>query len=130
MNFAFQSAGAIAAKYTTVMLLGNLVNKGLNIDPFQGKPDVMSMIEMHDEQQLAVNPALIQYKTYATEAEAEADTTPGLSEIGHGKTFFRAKPNIVSETLSETIKQVQDRLQLRCELAVAWNVGKNWAQCH
>ncbi len=48
LNFLFQSAGAIAAKYTTVRIYELLEEQGISTDPFLGDPDVCSMIEMHD----------------------------------------------------------------------------------
>src|SRR5690606_8387134 len=68
----FQSAGVIAAKYTTVYSFQMLEEQGYCISPFEGKPDVCSMIEYHDEAQLAVKSGLIKFQTFDSKEEAEA----------------------------------------------------------
>lgn len=47
LNSLFQSGGVIAAKYTTVKMMENFENNGWCVDPFEGVPDVTSMIEYH-----------------------------------------------------------------------------------
>lgn len=48
LNFTFQSGGVICAKYVTVILFQIMEEQGKIIDPFEGKPDVCSMIEYHN----------------------------------------------------------------------------------
>jgi hypothetical protein len=47
LNALFQSAGVIAAKYTTVFAFEMFEEAGLKTNPFEGRPDVCSMIEYH-----------------------------------------------------------------------------------
>src|SRR5699024_9228508 len=72
VNALFQSAGVIFAKYTMVYMFEMLEDKGLCTSPFEGKPDCCSMIEMHDEAQLAVNSKYIKAKVFKTKEEAES----------------------------------------------------------
>jgi hypothetical protein len=47
INLLFQSCGVIAAKYVTVILMRDMEKKGYCTNPFEGTPDVCSMIEYH-----------------------------------------------------------------------------------
>lgn len=47
INLLFQSGGIICAKYVSVLIMERFEKQGLCIDPFEGKPDVCSMIEYH-----------------------------------------------------------------------------------
>lgn len=47
LNFLFQSAGVIFAKYVTIFIFEDLEKQGLITYPFVGKPDACSMIEYH-----------------------------------------------------------------------------------
>ena len=49
LNFLFQSAGVIVAKYVTIFIAEEIEKQGYITSPFIGKPDVCSMIEMHDK---------------------------------------------------------------------------------
>ena len=47
MNLLFQSYGVIAMKYITILLMEDMEKQGYCISPFNGVPDVCSMIEYH-----------------------------------------------------------------------------------
>lgn len=137
LNTLFQSCGVICAKYTTVFMFEEFEKLGMCISPFKGKPDVCSMIEYHDENQLVTNPKLMQFKSFNTEEEAEEfvknwDKSQGqISAIGHSaKGYYVALPNVVSKTIAESIKKAEQVTKLKVDLGFEWIVGKNWYQCH
>lgn len=137
LNNAFQSCGVICAKYSHVFLFEDLEKQGYCIDPFEGRPDVCSMIEYHDEAQLAIRPDLAEFKVFDTKDQAEEyvsdyDEAYQLSTIGKGKEdkYFITLPNAVSKATQDAIKRTTDMLQLNVELGYEWVVGRNWAQCH
>ena len=134
LNVIFQSTGVICAKYVAVFLMEELERQGLGVDPFVAKPDVCSMIEYHDEQQLAVNPKLIKFKMFETKEEAEEFIAKWegsqLSALGHGKKYYVALPNQVSSAILKACKRVEELLELKFELGIEWMVGRNWAECH
>lgn len=134
LNALFQSAGVIAAKYTTVYSFQMLEERGYCISPFDGKPDVCSMIEYHDEAQIAVKSGLIKFQTFDSEEEAEAfvENYKGgqLSSIAQGKKWFVALPNDVSKAIDKAIKKTCELLKLNVPLGFEWTVGKNWYDCH
>ena len=47
MNLLFQSFGVIAMKYVTILLMQDMEKQGYCVSPFNGVPDVCSMIEYH-----------------------------------------------------------------------------------
>ena len=134
LNALFQSTGVICMKYTAVFLMEELEALGYCVDPFVGKPDVCSMIEYHDEQQLAVLPSLCKFEMFDTEEEAKEFvknwTGSQLSTISHGKKFYVALPNVVSESILKATKRVEKILNLQFELGIEWVTGRNWADCH
>ena len=134
LNALFQSAGVIAAKYTTVYSMQRLEEAGYCISPFKGKPDVCSMTEYHDEAQLLTSPDLISLMSFDTKEEAEQFISDWngeqLSAIGEGKKVYVALPNVVSKAIDSAIKQAVQELQLNVPLGFEWIIGKNWYQCH
>lgn len=137
LNNAFQSCGVICAKYSHVFLFEDLEKQGYCIDPFEGKPDVSSMIEYHDEGQIAFNPEMADFKVFNTQEEAEYFVSnykgeQQLSVINEGKEgkFYVTLPNPVSIATQDAINKTTELLNLNVELGYEWVVGKNWAQCH
>jgi hypothetical protein len=136
LNALFQSAGAIAAKYTTIFIYEELEKLNLCTDIFIGKPDTSSMIEMHDEAQLYINPKLAKFKIFKEEQEAKDfvaswNEQGQLSEIGHTeKGYYIALPNIVSEIIDKSIKKATLLLKLNVPLGFGWQIGRNWSECH
>lgn len=137
LNALFQSCGVISAKYTTLFMFEEFENKGLCISPFDGKPDVCSMIEYHDENQLAINPKLLKFNIFPTEEEVEKfvknwNRDEGqISAIGHSdKGYYVTLPNIVSTTIAKSIKRAEKVTKLKVDLGFEWITGRNWAQCH
>lgn len=134
INVLFQSGGALAAKWTTVHLARRLEELGLLGNPFEHTKEdvkVWMMIEMHDENQFAVHPSLLEIKTFQSEDEAKAALCEGSSAIGHGKkgpyVGFKTQP---VECISEAIKDACKELKLRVELGFEWIPGLTWGQCH
>jgi hypothetical protein len=134
INALFQSAGVICAKYATIFLTQRLEELGYNTDPFKAKPDVMSVIEYHDENQVISSPKLFKFETFNSEEEAKefVDKWEGdqLSAISHGKKWFVCLPNDISKSVTLATEKTQDLLNLHFELGYEWIVGKNWADCH
>ena len=134
INVLFQSGGAIAAKWSAVRLAQAMEQQEILGDPFMhSKKDVKVwwLIHVHDEQQMAVHPSLLNVKVYKTEEEAKSDIIKGCSAIGHGSKgpylAFKTKP---IECIEEGIKVANKELGLRVELGFEYIAGKTWAQCH
>lgn len=134
INLLFQSGGIICAKYVSVFIMEKFEKQGLCIDPFEGNPDVCSMIEYHDEQQLYCNPKFFKFQTFDTEEEAKdfVKNWEGaqLSDISHGKKYYVVLPNIISNTIEEAIKDMEQILKLNVPLGYAYAVANNWYGCH
>ena len=135
LNTLFQSAGTICARYVNVLIHNKLEKSGLNINPLIKAPDAISMIEMHDESQLAVRKDLVSFTYYSTEEKAKAAIKSykegQLSGISIEDSLHRvALPNIVSKAIEESIKEVEILFKLNIPLGFEWAVGNNWAECH
>lgn len=137
INLLFQSCGVISAKYVTVFLMQDMEEQGYCTNPFISKPDVCSMIEYHDENQLLTSPKLHKFEVFKTEEEAkkfveEWDTTLGqISAIGHSsKGYYVSLPNPVSKGIDKAIKKTEKLLNINVPLGFEWITGKNWLQCH
>lgn len=135
LNSAFQSAGVIAAKYVTVIMMKELENKGYNTNPFNGKPDVCSMIEYHDECQLFLTKNIPTFNTFTSEEAAKEFvknwTGQGqLSAISEGKTWYVCIPNDISLSIEKAIKKTEEILKLNVELGYEWIVSNTWYGCH
>jgi hypothetical protein len=135
LNALFQSAGVICAKYVTVLNMQQLEALGFCTDPFFGKPDVCSMIEYHDECQYYVSPKLVKFETFDTEEEAEAfvknwQGEDQLSAVSHGAKWYVTLPNVVSKTISSSIKQTEKLVNLNVPLGFEFIVSNTWYGCH
>lgn len=135
LNTLFQSAGVICAKYVTVFLMQYLEHQKYCISPFIGNPDVCSMIEYHDENQLYVNEKLLKFKDFDTKEEVQLiiDKWKGnqLSTISEINGKFRLYANNpVSIGIEKAIKQTETFLKLNIPLGFEWIAGKNWYECH
>lgn len=135
LNVLFQSAGVIAAKYTTVLLSQYLEEEGFNLDPFVGKPDVCFMIEYHDECQLAIRKDLVEFMMFENKDEAkkyvaEYDGEDQLSAIATSQYTYITKPNIISKNISKATKETEKILDLQFNLGFEWIVGRTWYECH
>lgn len=137
INLLFQSCGVIAAKYVTVFLMQDMEEQGYCTNPFISKPDVCSMIEYHDENQLLTSPKLHKFEVFNTEEEAkefveEWDINLGqISTIGHSsKGYYVSLPNPVSKGIDKAIKKTEKLLSINVPLGFEWITGKNWLQCH
>ena len=137
MNLLFQSYGVIAMKYITILLMEDMEKQGYCISPFNGVPDVCSMIEYHDESQLLTSPKFYKFKVFATEEEAKNftknwDTSSGqLSAIGHsGKGYYIALPNVVSKGVEAAFLKTEELLKTNVSLGFEWVVGRTWKDCH
>ena len=137
MNLLFQSYGVIAMKYITILLMEDMEKQGYCISPFNGVPDVCSMIEYHDESQLLTSPKFYKFKVFATEEEAKNftknwDTSLGqLSAIGHsGKGYYVALPNVVSKGVEAAFLKTEELLKTNVSLGFEWVVGRTWFDCH
>jgi hypothetical protein len=108
---------------------------GFCTDPFFGKPDVCSMIEYHDECQYYVSPKLVKFETFDTEEEAEAfvkswQEEDQLSAVSHGAKWYVTLPNVVSKTISSSIKQTEKLVNLNVPLGFEFIVSNTWYGCH
>lgn len=137
MNLLFQSFGVIAMKYITILLMQDMEKQGYCISPFKGVPDVCSMIEYHDENQLLTSPKFYKFKVFETEEEAKNftknwDTSLGqLSAIGHSdKGYYIALPNVVSKGVEDAFLKTEELLKINVSLGFEWVVGRTWKDCH
>lgn len=137
INVLFQSGGAIAAKWTTVMLCQKLEEQGLLGNPFKDTTKdikVWMMIEMHDECQMAVHPSLLDIKGGFADEKAAKEASkayPGVSAVGHGTKgyYFNLKTKPV-EAIEESISYVCKRFEMNVDLGFEHISGKTWGQCH
>ena len=137
LNILFQSAAVIYAKYVSVMLMEKLEkNNNLCIDPFIAKPQICSMIEYHDEEDLYADPQLFNFKVFDLKEEAELfiDNWGGeqLSAIGNGRNdkFFVCLPNIVSKSTTEAMRELEKTLKLNVPMGFEYMLGNTWYDCH
>ena len=137
LNALFQSGGVIDAKYTTVFLYQILEDQGLKCNPFTEKTiDMCGMIEYHDECQLAVNPKLIELKTFNTEEDYKEFLSTWTGEQLGSETTLRngkiciAMPNVVSRAITEAIKLAEVETRLKVPLGMEYVVANNWYNCH
>lgn len=136
INVLFQSGGAISAKWSAVRLAEYLEHKQLLGDPFKHSfidKKVWFMIHMHDEQQFAVHPALMQVKVFNSEDEAKlfVSENAGCSAIGHGsKGSYVGLKTTPIEAIAYGINRACNELHLNVELGFEWIPGSTWGQCH
>jgi hypothetical protein len=136
LNALFQSAAVIYAKYIAVMLMDKLENNhGLCIDPFVAKPQVCSMIEYHDEEDLFADPSLFTFEVFETEEQAEEFvkewTGEQLSAIGHSsKGYYVCLPNVISRSTTESMRELESILKLNVPMGFEYMLGRTWYDCH
>lgn len=136
LNALFQSGGVIYAKYVSVYLMQMMEKQGLCTDPFIGKPDICSMIEYHDEQDMYANPKLFKFQVFNSKEEAEEfvkNWTGGqLSAISEGKNgkYFVSLPSVVSEGIEKSMEIVREKLRISVDMGFEYMLGSNWFQCH
>ena len=136
LNALFQSAAVIYAKYIAVMLMQKLEkNHNLCIDPFIAKPDVCSMIEYHDEEDLYTNPKLFSFETFKTEDEAKEFVKnwegEQLSAIGHSsKGYYVCLPNVVSKSTVQSMRELEQKLKINVPMGMEYMLGRTWYDCH
>ena len=136
LNALFQSAAVIYAKYIAVMLMEKLEKEHkLNIDPFIAKPDVCSMIEYHDEEDLYADPKLFKFEVFETKEEAEdfVNNWQGeqLSAIGHSsKGYYICLPNVISKATTESMRLLESSLKINVPMGFEYMLGRTWYDCH
>ena len=135
LNALFQSAGVIFAKYVTVVFAHKIEKQGLCIDPFIGDPDLCSMIEYHDEEDMYLKPKHLSFKTFKTEEEAKDFvknwTGSQLSAISKGiDCYYVALPSVISVALEESVEEVSNFLNIRVPMGFEYMVGRTWYECH
>jgi hypothetical protein len=136
LNALFQSAAVIYAKYIAVMLMERLEKEHkLNIDPFIAKPDVCSMIEYHDEEDLYADPKLFKFEVFETKEKAEdfVNNWQGeqLSAIGHSsKGYYICLPNIISKATTESMRLLESNLKINVPMGFEYMLGRTWYDCH
>jgi DNA polymerase family A len=134
INVLFQSGGAIAAKWSAVRLAQAMEREDILGDPFQhnkAEPKVWWLIHMHDEQQMAVHPKLLNVKSFTSDEEAKAAMQDGCSAVGHGsKGAYIGFKTLPIECIAEGISSSVKELGLRVDLGFEWIPGLNWGQCH
>ncbi|MCA2594008.1 MAG: hypothetical protein IM526_02455 [Microcystis sp. M38BS1] len=134
LNFLFQSTGIICAKYTNVISMQILEEKGYCIDCFEAEPDVAEMIHMHDEQALRIKKHMVQIKKFASEEEGRqfVENWKGeqISPLMHDKSWYIVLPNDISRAISDAILKTEKLLKLRVHLQTEIMVNNSWAKCH
>ena len=136
LNALFQSAAVIYAKYVAVFLMEKLEKEyNLCTNPFEGKPDVCSMIEYHDEEDLYVNPKLFKFEVFETKEKAEdfiSNWKGGqLSAIGHSpKGYYVCLPNVISKSTTQVMRELEKDLKINVPMGFEYMLGKTWYDCH
>jgi hypothetical protein len=135
LNALFQSGGVIFAKYVSVYLMEKMESLEYCTDPLVGRPDICSMIEYHDEQDMYANPSLFTFQTFENKDEAEkfvAEWKGGqLGAITMGKEkYFVALPSTLSLAIEEAVLIVKDRLKISVDMGFEYMIGNNWYECH
>lgn len=136
LNILFQSAAIIYAKYIAVSLMESLEKThNLCVNPFEGKPDVCSMIEYHDEEDLYTNPNLFSFKTFTTKDEAEKFIVDWdgeqLSAIGESsRGFYVCLPNIISKETTRCMRELEQDLKLNVPMGFEYMLGRTWYDAH
>lgn len=134
LNFLFQSTGIICAKYTNVISMQILEEKGYCIDCFVAEPDVAEMIHMHDEQALRIKKHMVQIKKFASEEEGRqfVENWEGeqISPLMHDKNWYIVLPNDISKAISDAILKTEKLLKLKVHLQTEIMVNTSWAKCH
>lgn len=134
INAIFQNCGALAAKYTDVLIHQKLEACGLWGNLFERDihttPSVQQMIVYHDEDQFSLHKSLVSFKIFNTEEEAKNHVTKDSSAVCHvnDKYFLAYSP--MSGIISEAIEETEKLLKLRVKLGFEWQVGDSWASCH
>ena len=136
VNVLFQSGGAIAAKWSSVLIAEYLEERGLLGNPFENTTKdlkIWFMIAYHDEVQFAVHPSLMKIKVFDNEELAKQATKEfeGCSALGHGKKgcYIGLKTTPV-EAIEIGIKEACSSLGLNVDLGFEWIPGLTWGQCH
>ena len=89
-----------------------------------------------DECQLAVNPKLIELKTFDTEEDYNEFLSNWTGEQLGSETTLRngkiciAMPNVVSKAITEAIKLAEIETRLKVPLGMEYVVANNWYNCH
>lgn len=134
INVLFQSGGAISAKWSAVFLAQAMEREGILGDPLVNnikEHKVWWLIHMHDEQQMAIHPKLLQVTGYNSEDEAKAALVEGCSAIGHGKRgVYVGFKTLPIECIAEGIESACKELNLHVDLGFEWIPGLSWGQCH
>lgn len=135
LNALFQSGGVIFAKYVTIFMYEELEKQGLKWNCFESKPDFTSMIEYHDECQLAIRKDLVKFEIFDTEEQAlefvEKWSGEGqLSTIAHARKYYVVYPNVVSQAITNAITRTEELLKMNVKYGFEWVVGRNWYECH
>lgn len=110
--------------------------QGLCIDPFVGKPDICSMIEYHDEQDMYANPNLFKFQIFDNEEDAkefeknwEGNQLSAISKGKNGK-YFVSLPSKVSIGVEESMDIVVKKLGIRVDMGFEYMIGRSWYECH
>ena len=89
-----------------------------------------------DECQLAVNPKLVELKTFYTEEDYREFLSNWTGEQLGSETTLRngkiciAMPNVVSKAITEAIKLAEVETRLKVPLGMEYVVANNWYNCH
>jgi hypothetical protein len=110
-------------------------NHNLCVDPFEGKPDVCSMIEYHDEEDLYASPKLFKFETFKTKEEAKKFISEWegeqLSAIGESsKGFYVCLPNVISIETTSCMRELEQELKLNVPMGFEFMLGRTWYDCH
>ena len=89
-----------------------------------------------DECQLAVNPKLVELKTFDTEEDYKEFLSNWDGEQLGSETTLRngkiciAMPNVVSKAITEAIKLAEIETRLKVPLGMEYVIANNWYNCH
>lgn len=136
LNSLFQSAGVICAKKAMVIHDRLLKENNLSVDFFvedwQNMAFCQQMIAYHDESQLEISKALVEFKKFSSEEEAKTfkDQDKTWSEVIHSdRGWFRAYCR-AGELATQAVLEAGKFYNLNVDLTAGYIIGRNWKECH
>lgn len=139
VNLLLQSGGALVVKYTLMGVAERLAKLGLLGDPLtdtveEAKNKIYQLIIYHDEAQYDCPHSMFKFSQYYAdekEAKAASKLLKGASAVSHNEHgYYFVESNILNEIIEEEMFKVCFDLELKVSLAMEYNVGRGWHECH
>ena len=142
LNSKFQSSGVICAKRAMVIHDRKLKAAGLLVDFFAEdwtkKDFCQQLIAYHDEAQLEVNKAAVQFKRFPEKEEAQAFKDERFEQYGEIWSDIKASPKggvyvaycKGGQMAIEAVNESGRDFGMVIDLTAGYMVEKSWAGCH